>query len=557
MQIDENTIKMTTSVCPECRKVLPAQIFQRDGKVWIVKECSAHGKVEDLYWGDYDLYKKAERFAHDGKGLTNPQVTKENPRCPYDCGICRIHKSHTALANIAVTNRCDSNCWYCFYFAGKAGYVYEPPLGHIREMIRTLRKERPVPCNALQLTGGNPELRGDLIDIVNIAREEGFEHVQINTQGTAHLFKEPEYAQRLREAGANTLYLSFDGVTPGTNPKNHWEVPGVMENCRDAGIGIVLVPTVIKGKNDHELGDILRFGFRHSDVIRAVNYQPVSLVGRMPQKEREKHRITIPDAIKRIEEQTGGQVSRDDFYPVPTAMAITDFVEALTGKPEYSLSSHFACGMGTYVFNENGRMIPLTRFLDVEGLFEYLNELGDEIRAGKNKYVSGLRMMFKLKSFVDKDKQPSGFSVSKILYKALVKHNYNALGAFHHRSLFIGMMHFMDLYNYDIERVKRCTIHYAVPGGKVIPFCTFNVMPDVYRDKDQKVQSLSFEKYKEKTGRDLKDELYRRDVKGLEALPIYKETYKGFWPKPASLKKPMERKPSRKAVKKRTAMKKR
>jgi len=43
-------------------------------------------------------------------------------------------------------------------------------------------------------------------------------------------------------------------------------------------------------------------------------------------------------------------------------------------------------------------------------------------------------------------------------------------------------MHFMDNYNYDIERVKRCVIHYAAPDGKLYPFCTYNSGP-VYRER--------------------------------------------------------------------------
>jgi uncharacterized radical SAM superfamily Fe-S cluster-containing enzyme len=319
---------------------------------------------------------------------------------------------------------------------------------------------------------------------------------------------------QVREAGVNTLYMSFDGVTAKTNPKNHWEVPGAMQNCRKADIGIVLVPTVIRGVNDHELGDILRFGFENNDVIRGVNYQPVSLVGRMPKKEREKFRITIPDTIKGIEEQTKGEVSREDFYPVPSVMPITNFVEAITKKQKYSLSTHFACGMATYVFNDNGKMVPITRFVDVEGLFRYLDNLADEIRRGKSRYTAGLSLMFKLNSFIDKQKQPKGFSLSKVIYNALMKHDYRALGAFHHKSLFVGMMHFMDQYNYDVERVKRCCIHYATPDPKmpIVPFCAFNVMPDMYREPTQKRFSLPIPKWEQKTGRKLKDDFYRRKI---------------------------------------------
>ena len=137
-------------------------------------------------------------------------------------------------------------------------------------------------------------------------------------------------------------------------------------------------------------------------------------------------------------------------------------------------------------------------------------------------------MLVKLKSFIEESKQPQGFSLSKLLYNALIKHDYDALGEFHKKSLFVGMMHFMDLYNYDIERVKRCCIHYAIPGGKIIPFCTFNVMPEKYRDKDQKEHSLPIADWEKQNNRSLKGELYRRNVAKLEATDLYKKTYEGF-----------------------------
>jgi uncharacterized radical SAM superfamily Fe-S cluster-containing enzyme len=509
---ERKLIKKTRSLCPECLAVLPAEIFEEDKKVWIEKECGEHGKFKEIYWGDSDMYHRAQKYRLDGKGVHNPQIAKDNPSCPMDCGLCNQHKSHTALANMVITNRCDLHCWYCFFFAEKAGYIYEPTLDQIKEMAQRLRRQKPIPCNAVQLTGGEPTMRKDLLDIVRIFKEEDFDYVQLNTDGINMAKKGPEYCKELRSAGINNLYLSFDGVTPKTNPKNHWEAPAVLDNCRPARLGVVLVPTVIKSVNDHELGDIIRFGFKNADIVRGVNFQPVSLVGRMPQEERQKYRITIPDAVKNIEEQTDGQITKEDFYTVPVVVPISRFLEAINERAYYELSTHPSCGAATYIFQDGKKIIPITRFLDVDGFTEFLNEKAEEINKGKHKLLASADLLLKVGSFVDTTKQPSNLDFKKLLFEVMVKRNYRSLRKLHHNSLFIGMMHFMDLYNYDIDRVERCCIHYTSPDGRIVPFCAFNVLPELYRDKTQKRYGVSIEDWEKQTGKKLKDDYYIRKL---------------------------------------------
>jgi len=515
-------LSKTLSLCPECLKTLDAEIFEQDGKVFIRKKCPEHGEILDLYYGSYEMYKRAMKWKKDGKGVTNPNTQFKG--CPRSCGLCSAHKSHTALANIVVTNRCDLQCFYCFFYAKAMGYVYEPSLEKIKEMIKLFREEKPVATNALQLTGGEPCLREDIIDIIKAAKEAGFDHVQLNTNGI-RFSQNVEFAKRVRAAGVNTLYLSFDGVSPKTNPKNHWEIPKILENCRAVGMGVVLVPTVIKGINDHEVGDIIHFAMKNIDIVRGVNYQPVSLVGRITKAERESMRITIPDVIERIEEQTDGLVVKSDWYPVPTVSPISEFIEVISGKPKYNLTAHPICGMATYLFKDGEKFIPITRFVDVEGLMHYLSEKAEELKEGKSKLLVGAEMLFKLKSFIDSKKQPKDLNLAKLLFNVLKNRDYKSLAAFHHKSLFLGMMHFQDLYNYDIERVKRCVIHYAQPDGTIVPFCAFNVIPDWYRDKIQQKFSESIEEWEKRTGKRLSDDLYKRDIKSLEADPLYKKTY--------------------------------
>ncbi|HDD46257.1 MAG TPA: radical SAM protein [Candidatus Aenigmarchaeota archaeon] len=521
----------TLSVCWKCGRVLDAIVYEENGKVWIERKCPEHGKLKEVYWESAEYYDRARKYYDAGIRLENPNMSKigvSGINCPYDCGLCSLHKSHTALINLVVTNRCDLSCWYCFFYAREGDPIYEPSLEQIRSMLKILREQRPVAANAVQITGGEPTLREDLVEIVKIAKGLGFDHVQVNTDGI-NLALNPELAIKLREAGTNTIYMSFDGISERANPKNHYEVPLALENLRKAKLGVVLVPTVIRGVNDHEIGGIVNFGLNHIDIVRGINFQPVSLVGRMPAKLREKQRITIPGVISLLEEQSNGAIAKEDFYPIPVITPVSHFVKAFTGKPQYTLSNHFACGAATYVYldKEKKSVIPLPRFIDVDGFMEYLKEKTEELKKGKSKKIIAIKLLLKLRRFVIKEKQPKGFNITKLLFNALIKHNYSALGALHHKVLFIGMMHFMDKYNYDIERVQRCNIHYVLPNGKVVPFCTFNVFPEIYRDKIQRQHSISWTEWKKRNkGKKLEDEKYKRDIEKLKNTPAYKEAYR-------------------------------
>ncbi|MEM4005788.1 MAG: radical SAM protein, partial [Desulfurococcaceae archaeon] len=344
-----------------------------------------------------------------------------------------------------------------------------------------------------------------------------------------------EYARSLRAAGLNTVYLSFDGVTPRTNPKNHWEIPIIFEVFRKSGItSVVLVPTVIKGVNTHELGAIIRFAAKNIDIVRSVNFQPVSLTGFMKKHEREKYRITIPDVVKLIEEQTNGEISRDAWYPVNASAVFSRFIEGFSGEFKFEMSNHPICGVGTYVYVEknkdNLKLIPVTKFIDVEGLLEYLREKWSDLVSGSSRIMTGMKLLYTIRKFIDQGKAPREFDIYKIIVNVILKRSYEALGELHYKLLFIGQMHFMDLYNYDIQRVQRCNIHYVVPDGRLIPFCTFNIFDDVYKDKIQREYGLSLDDYARKYSlpRDKVSEKHVIDRRKIESMEIYKLTYADF-----------------------------
>lgn len=533
----EEVYSLTLSVCPYCYRVLPAVIAEREGRVYIRRVCPEHGEVEELYYGDAEFYKRITRFTDEGRGSRYVYTSVETT-CPFNCGLCGMHKQHTALVNLVVTNRCDLSCWYCFFYSEIAGYVYEPSLEQIRGMVRSIKKQGVTV--AIQLTGGEPLMRQDLVDIVKSLREEGVRHIQLNTNGLkfAALYLENpekaiEYAKNLRSAGLNTVYLSFDGVSPKTNWKNHWEVPYIFEVFRKSGItSVVLVPTVIRDVNTHELGAIIKFAARNIDIVRSINFQPVSLTGYMKRHEREKYRITIPEVSKLIEEQTSGDIPRDAWFPVNASAVFSRFLESFSGEFKFEMVNHPVCGVGTYVYVEKKgdgvKLIPVTRFIDIEGLLEYLRDKWHELLSGSSRVVTGLKVLYTIRKFIDKEKAPVGVDIDKILFNIMLKRSYEALGELHYKLLFIGQMHFMDLYNYDIQRAQRCNIHYSIPDGRLIPFCVYNIFDDIYRDKIQREHGLPLEEYAKKYSlpRDRVSDKYIRNIKKLESSEIYRSAYK-------------------------------
>jgi uncharacterized radical SAM superfamily Fe-S cluster-containing enzyme len=483
--------KVVPSLCPICLRPIEAHIF-RDGKVVrLEKSCPDHGKFEDIYWSDADFYEKFGRYWDEGEGLDNPHTWDGD--CPFNCGICGHHKTGTLLANIDLTNRCNLSCPVCFANAEASGRVYEPSLDQLREMMARLRGEQPVPCPAIQFSGGEPTVREDLPRIVAMARDMGFDQIQIATNGI-RLANSLDLCRSLERSGLNTVYLQFDGLSPEASIafRGRDVLPlklKAIENFRRSGLdSVVLVPVLEKGTNDGEVGKIIRFAAENLDVVKGVNFQPIAFTGRVDQAERLSKRITIPDLFRLVEEQTDGEITGDDFYPVSFVAPISRLIQAKTGvsKPIFSVHPH--CGAATYVFHQRGRLIPISRFMDVEGFSELLK---DEMEHLEGSSVSRLKMKSKIVSelpkLIDESAAPDDLNILRLLLGVLRNGTRDSLKEVHKKALFLGTMHFQDLYNIDIERVQRCGIHYATPDGRIIPFCTYNT---IYREDVEEMFSV-------------------------------------------------------------------
>nr|WP_235856143.1 radical SAM protein [Methanolobus halotolerans] len=460
--------------------MIEATLFKEDGRIMMEKNCVDHGIFRDICWSDASMFERFEKFTCTGSGILNPNISF-NTDCPFQCGLCVSHRTSTILANIDVTNRCNMSCPICFANARNSGRIYEPSKEQIYDMMTMLRNQQPVPCHSIQFTGGEPTVREDLPELIKMAKELGFVQIQIATNGL-RFAQSVDFGKELAEAGMQTLYLQFDGISaePYIKMRGFNAFPlklKAIDNSRKAGLrSITLVPTLSKGVNDEQVGDIIRFAAENRDIVKGVNFQPVSFTGRICQQEREKNRITIPDLTRLVEEQTEGEISGDAWYPVPFVVPISRFLAKARHKALPEMTVHPHCGAATYLFVDNGRIVPITDFVDVEGLMEMIDEASYELNDnGHNLLVIG-KVLSKVPGFIDSKKEPKCVNVTKMLLNVLKEGESNVVKQFHRESLFLGAMHFQDMYNFDIKRVQQCGIHYATPDGKVIPFCTYNTL---------------------------------------------------------------------------------
>lgn len=327
-------LRETYSVCPKCGDRLKAAIVREpDNSVHIRKSCPDHGKFSALIWkGHYDL--------SEWYGDTEP-IAGHKVNCPScaEMGLCADHINDTCCVVYEVTDRCDMNCKYCFADAGSGE---DKTLDDIRrDMEAFVRPGRTL----VQLSGGEPTLRDDLPDIVKVASELGCSYVQLNSNGV-RLAEDAEYVKKLADAGLSFVFMQFDGTDDDIYMKLRgrpmFDIKSrAIENCARFNLGVTLVPTVVPGVNTDSIGDIIRFGVSKSPAVRGIHFQPVAYLGRIPEAPADSERCTLDDLLYMIESQTEGLVKAENLQP--------------------SKCDHPLCGFhGDFIVQADATLFPLT-----------------------------------------------------------------------------------------------------------------------------------------------------------------------------------------------------
>ena len=268
-------VQIMMSLCPVCKRLLETTEIIESGDVYIVRTCPEHGFTKTLVSTDVDYWTNSLKYDRPG---TRPIVysSKIDKGCPDDCGICPVHKQHTCVGIIEITGKCNLNCNICFAESPSGDHV---PLDVITSMIDAYISYEAEP-ELLQLSGGEPTLHPDILEIVKYAKDLGIQDVAVSTNGLRLL--EEDFAKSLSETDP-VIYLQFDTFDSEVSKKIRGrdlvvEKKRAVQICNDLGMTTVLVPTIIAGLNVNEIGAIIEYGLAQKKVF-GVNFQPVSLQG--------------------------------------------------------------------------------------------------------------------------------------------------------------------------------------------------------------------------------------------------------------------------------------
>jgi uncharacterized radical SAM superfamily Fe-S cluster-containing enzyme len=439
--------ELTCSICPECRRVIDAQILLRDNRVYMRKRCPDHGVFESHVYGDAEAYTNGAKFNKPGT-IPLQFSTEIKHGCPHDCGLCPDHQQHACVGIIEVNSTCDMDCPLCF---ANAGPGFNLTLTEVEGILDRLVETEGNP-EVVQFSGGEPSIHPQIVEMMHAATERNIRHIMLNTNGK-RIARDDNFVADLAELRP-AIYFQFDGFEENTyrlirgEPDILPEKLRALERLAEAECPVILVPAIARGVNEHEVGRIIKFAIEQPWVL-GINFQPAFHAGRF-MEHNPLERLTIPDVVNLVETQTEGMFVKDDFVPVPCCFP--------------------TCNSVTYAYVDGDTVTPLPRLLDVEDYLDYLSNrvivsIADEI-------ITALEGLWSSSALPGTEKTERFFALS--CAACGLPEGVEALDKIASSMFMIMFQDFMDPWTFNQKNLMKCCKEILLPDGKQIPFCAYN-----------------------------------------------------------------------------------
>jgi len=431
----------TQSYCPVCAAVVPAEVVEDSGSLFLQSYCPECGSHRERVEHDAALYKQWEADRRPNRPPENFQ-TQEDRGCPFDCGLCPNHRQKSCIALLEVTTACDLGCPVCYADSGNEEFQ---ALETIERMLDAAVESANGKPEVLQISGGEPTCHPQIMEILRAAMARPFKYVMLNTNGLALQNGGIDLVELAKLGNGFEVYLQFDGLDDGIYCELRGrpllaEKQAALNALAAHHIPVTLVATLRRGLNLEQAGDLLRYALDHP-AVRGINFQCEAFFGRNPRTDHPPERVTQTEVVGMLAKTAGELLGKQDFIPLSCGLACMVYLERISKdwKPiPRALSKDW---------KEN----PLTA--SVEELFN---------AAASACLCKGGNLLDELaKRLPEKLMEQSVETRSRLV---------------HERFFHITIASFLDGWNFDINRACRECAHVLQPDGTKIPFSAYNTL---------------------------------------------------------------------------------
>lgn len=437
----------TTGLCPTCLRTVPAFLRREaDNTIWMTQQCPRHGENRALLASNADEYLRFRTYVPDR--VSGACCCGPDELCGPNDG------PPTCVLLLEITQACNLRCPTCYADAHGHDFM---SLEEAKERLDSFFRVQPR-LDMLMLSGGEPTIHPRFREILELALSYPIGRILVNTNGL-RLNQSDELVTLLSSHRSRVeLYFSFASFKPEVHERLYGRdlvatKQAAMNRARDARILMTLVPTIERGVNETEIGDLYRYALS-MDNINGITFQPVMDNGRYENAYDASQRMTLTGVLALLAEQTSGALIPSDFVGLPC--------------------SHPDCCVLTFGFLDSRREVitPLPRHLDVA---RYLDLFSDRITfegilggAARRVWsdVSNLRGRQTIKDLTTLFAQGGIREALPLLNKP------EEIG---HRLFRVAIKPFMDAQTYDHKRIDECCTKILNDKGEAVSFCEYNV----------------------------------------------------------------------------------
>ncbi len=259
---------------------------------------------------------------------------------------------------VSLTDRCNLRCVYCMPEEGVSKLTHEDILRY-EEIVRVVRVAVGMGITHVRLTGGEPLVRGGIVDLVHdLARIPGLDDLSLTTNGLLL----PRYAEELARAGLKRINLSLDTLQP--ERFRHISRLGELNQVlagREAALAAGLKPVkvnvvMVRGMNDDEIVDLARLTLAKDWHVRFIEVMPLGAGevwtgnGVVSAREMRSRIESALGALEPVAEGLGVGIGPARYYRLSGGEGTVGFISPV--------SDHFCQSCNRLRLTSNGLLLP-------------------------------------------------------------------------------------------------------------------------------------------------------------------------------------------------------